>query len=337
MTKAKSRITWLDMAKGYGMIFVILGHLNIGIVRTWIYTFHIPLYFLLSGYVFSEKNNFSTFLKKKCKSMLIPYFCLGIPMLLFDGIGHYILGDYNIQDCIHLLLKFLVQRRAWTLWFLACLFFLNIFFYIAVKVFKTDKNLGIFSIITTIIGLLYYKFGGVALPWNIDVCLMAFPFFFSGYFFKKHYDKIEKYLDDKKTSIVLFIIFGIINVICGFLSFKISGSGLEMYGSSYGFAPLTYISAFAGILCVIIVSKWTTIKAIKYIGENSLLYFAWHQTIMIPISSKCLSLLHFTLNESSNLISIGMYKVLQLVIIVSALTICNIIITKTKLKSFLGK
>lgn len=337
MIQTKQRITWIDMAKGYGMLSVILAHLDVGILGTWIYTFHMPLFFLLSGYVFSAKDDFSTFMKKKCKSMLIPYFCLGIPMLLFDGFGHYIVGTYTIQDCAFLMLRFFIQRRMWTLWFLACLFFLNIFFYVALKILKTNMKLAILSIITTIVGLIYYKIGGIALPWNIDVCLMAFPFFFIGYFYKENHDNIDKYLNDIKISIGLFVVLGISNLVCGYLTIKISGAGLEMFRSSYGFAPLTYLSAFAGVVCVIIVSKWITIKPIQYIGENSLLYFAWHQTIMIPFSSICLSLIHITLNERSSLLNIGIYKALQLMIVVIALTICNIIITRTRLKFILGK
>lgn len=337
MTQTKQRITWIDMAKGYGMLVVILAHLDVGILEKWIYTFHMPLFFLLSGYVFSAKNDFSTFVKKKCKSVLIPYFCLGIPMLLFDGFGHYIVGDYTIQDCIFLMLSFLIQRRMWTLWFLACLFFLNIFFYVALKILKTNMKLAILAIGTTIVGLIYYKIGGIALPWNIDVCLTAFPFFFVGYFYKENHDNIDKYLNDIKVSIGLFIVLGIFNLVCGYLTIKISGSGLEMYYSSYGFAPLTYLSAFAGVVCVIIASKWITIKPIQYIGENSLLYFAWHQTIMIPISTKCLSLIHITLNETSSLLNIGIYKALQLIIVVIVLTFCNILITRTGLKFILGK
>ena len=48
------RISWIDMAKGYGTILVIFAHIHYGGLRTWIYTFHMPLFFFLSGYVFKE-------------------------------------------------------------------------------------------------------------------------------------------------------------------------------------------------------------------------------------------------------------------------------------------
>lgn len=63
-----AREAWLDGLKGFGILLVILGHVLSGYldawtfpaaynsfyhVRTWIYSFHMPLFFLLSGYTFT--------------------------------------------------------------------------------------------------------------------------------------------------------------------------------------------------------------------------------------------------------------------------------------------
>ena len=46
----KKRILWIDYAKAFAMFFVIFGHVNSGNYLTnWIYSFHMPLFFLLSG------------------------------------------------------------------------------------------------------------------------------------------------------------------------------------------------------------------------------------------------------------------------------------------------
>ncbi len=79
------RMDWLDMAKGYGIILVMVGHLcEWTPVGSVIYSFHIPLFFLLSGYLFSIRDSFTDFLKRKAKGMLIPYFALALPMILWD-------------------------------------------------------------------------------------------------------------------------------------------------------------------------------------------------------------------------------------------------------------
>ena len=46
----KKRILWIDYAKAFAMFFVVIGHVNSGNYLTnWIYSFHMPLFFFLSG------------------------------------------------------------------------------------------------------------------------------------------------------------------------------------------------------------------------------------------------------------------------------------------------
>ena len=84
------RVEWIDIAKGYGILCVIIGHLPLPFFRALrgeIYTFHMPLFFFLSGCVFSvNKYNFKEFLKRKIKTIVVPYFALGIPMIIFSFI-----------------------------------------------------------------------------------------------------------------------------------------------------------------------------------------------------------------------------------------------------------
>lgn len=50
----EKRVEWIDMAKGIGLLFVFLGHLKTPFLATWIYTFHMPLFFFLSGLVYNH-------------------------------------------------------------------------------------------------------------------------------------------------------------------------------------------------------------------------------------------------------------------------------------------
>ncbi|MDD3362083.1 MAG: acyltransferase family protein [Hespellia sp.] len=54
-TRSTDRILWIDMAKGLGVVLVIYGHMlyatNLG-VNKLIYAFHVPVFFILSGYVY---------------------------------------------------------------------------------------------------------------------------------------------------------------------------------------------------------------------------------------------------------------------------------------------
>ena len=55
------RIEWIDNAKGLGILFVIIAHVinhtqTLMSASTLIYTFHMPLFFILSGFTLSEKT-----------------------------------------------------------------------------------------------------------------------------------------------------------------------------------------------------------------------------------------------------------------------------------------
>ena len=46
----QSRADWIDVLKGIGIILVVIGHVNTkGFLVQWLYTFHMPLFFALSG------------------------------------------------------------------------------------------------------------------------------------------------------------------------------------------------------------------------------------------------------------------------------------------------
>lgn len=330
-----TRIDWVDIAKGYGILFVIFAHLGVGSIGTWIYTFHMPLFFFLSGYVFSTKYEFKTFIKRKCKSIIIPYFSLGIVMIVFQILLNCHSDAFEFRSSLLLFLKLIVQRRFWTLWYIACLFWLNIVFYGLVKKIQSMKFLCFIVICMLIAGLLYYHFGGIPLPWNVDVIFPSILFFFTGYWFKSNYSKFQNYLNSSK-SIIVFLLMGIVNVCFGYFGVKISGKGMEMYDSSYGFPPLTLISAFAGIICVVIFAHWFNIKCIKYIGKNSMVYYAWHQTIMTPLVRFGLHYIGISSDTILNNSLLLGKRICELLIIIILSTLCHLFIDKTKLRFMIG-
>ena len=67
----------LDILKGFGIFFVVFGHIvHIGEFRTYIWGFHMPLFFLISGLLYNNekyKNNFILLFKSRFASLALPY------------------------------------------------------------------------------------------------------------------------------------------------------------------------------------------------------------------------------------------------------------------------
>lgn len=340
------RIDWIDAAKGYGILLVILGHLELGMFSEWIYTFHIPLFFFLSGYVFSTKHNFFEFLKRKCKALLVPYFLMGLILIIFQVLFYHMPGENFFVDFFTKFKDLIIQIRCWDLWYIACLFWLNIFFYLIVKLFRKLYIILPIVIAIAIYGVYYYTNIRKGLFWNIDACMIVVPFFFVGYavkiivsksLLKNLIDRINKnnaYIN-KVIQALIFIAALTINYTASVYSYSKTGLFIDIYNASLGYEPMFYTAAFAGILFSIIFSIWLSLKPIKYIGRNSLVYYIYHMDMMMPVFERIFPFDKYVTDYIGSP-AFWMYKISEFVFLIITLTLINELVIKTKLKVILG-
>ena len=80
-------IAWLDWCKVFAIYLVILGHFPVSrdFTTEWVYSFHIPLFFLISGMLSNKKCiSLKTFLSKMFTSLLLPYYMLSMCAIPVD-------------------------------------------------------------------------------------------------------------------------------------------------------------------------------------------------------------------------------------------------------------
>ncbi len=133
MTENK-RIAYLDMARGIGMILVVMGHIeyvNMSLLQ-FIYAFHMPLFFLISGILIwekqEEKNNYIALWKKKLRSILLPYCFFSVLILLIESARLLIKGLDEWENIGQMLLQTVCLQGISTLWFLPALFMSELLF-----------------------------------------------------------------------------------------------------------------------------------------------------------------------------------------------------------------
>ncbi|MBR6033909.1 MAG: acyltransferase family protein [Clostridia bacterium] len=89
----------IDIARGISMLLVLAGHLSCvpKPFKIFLLGFHMPLFFFLSGTVFSWKKHpkFRHFLKNKVIKLIVPYFLLGIVVIIRYEYNN-IAGERNI-------------------------------------------------------------------------------------------------------------------------------------------------------------------------------------------------------------------------------------------------
>ena len=88
----KKRLDYIDVARGLGMICIILGHLGNDQINRVVYTFHVPIFFLISGFFISNKQDIKTFCKKRAKSLLVPYVAAAAVLIVLGAIESMFIG-----------------------------------------------------------------------------------------------------------------------------------------------------------------------------------------------------------------------------------------------------
>ncbi|WP_150290459.1 acyltransferase family protein [Sphingobium estronivorans] len=128
------RLEWIDVARGIGIIAVVVGHVwTRGGLRDAMYSFHMPLFFLLSG-LLSRPQPVASFTRRQLGSQMRPYAAFLILLIVADQIietmkgGRPIFHDWP-KDVLPILLGGSWLRGPFTIfWFVPCLMLARILF-----------------------------------------------------------------------------------------------------------------------------------------------------------------------------------------------------------------
>lgn len=277
------RLDWIDKAKGIGIVLVILGHtLCPPSIKFWLYSFHMPLFFFLSGYVFKIKTpNFLDFLKNKIKTLIIPALILGCISIIYSLIEGLIFNHPYSINCTQRFFGGFIQMRgfygfSFGPWFLICLFTTQMIMYFLKKYIKSDKVILIVGMVSSILGYAYCTIIGIVLPWAFDCSLIAILFFIIGYLINKNEDKFKKLFGVKYLFIYLFIHLGLV-----YIQLMKEAIRVDMYANQYSNYFYFIITSFSGIFFITALVRNVALnKELSYIGQNSLVYYALHNSIL---------------------------------------------------------
>ncbi len=268
----QNRISWIDISKGILILSVFAGHMisSPNWLIHFIYSFHMPAFFFLSGYCFSAKRKFGAFILNKLKTVLLPLFTIGLTESLAVALLKNILEPGSVSWSKTLLAPFVQYGSELNLlWFLPAVFICSIVMYALVKLFK--EKLIFMNLTAFILAVLVYavvKICKLNFPWFADVSIIAMPFLTIGYTCK------NKSLCDKLKKPLVFVVSFLLCTVIGTVNSTLFWP-VEMKSRSFGNFPLFYIVAFLG--CVMIASSSMLIsknRVLEYFGRNSLLLYA---------------------------------------------------------------
>lgn len=293
----RKRIEWIDICKGLGIIAVILGHK--GIMFPYIYSFHMPLFFFLSGYLFTYEKypNLLKFIKTKAKSLLLPYLIFSIISMIIVYLTSNIGVNTSQIDLNFWINQLILSKRNFipfnvALWFLTSIFTVEILFFILIKYVRKEFFIWIILFISAYIGCVVLLVPGSVntLVWSFDASIYYMLFFAIGYFLK-----VKRIVVSKKYRSFLFIILAFISVSMCFDQNTVNflfKNRLNIPIGIYSLFREVFLS-IAGIYTFVYISKLIgKSKKLSFIGENSLTFFALHLPIGFVVVDKIVYLLN---------------------------------------------
>ena len=334
--KEKKRIDYIDLYRGFGIVIMVMGHVGFGAeFDYWCHGFHMPMWFIVSGYFFNKEIKFKELVKKKTKQLIIPYVSFG---LFYYLIWLVLKRDALLFNPVLNLLFINTSGLpiSGVIWFLTCLFCMEIICFFIFKMKTTARIL----IVLTLVTLVYIinVFLEFRLPWALDTAIISIPFFMFGYYLnEKNKCKYIKYFPKLKSFNIFFSILGL--VVGSILIFI--NSYVNLRTAHYGMIILFYLDALLVSISVWNISRiidsiqdskilLPIINYIKKLGRYSLVYLCTNQFIIMILNTL---LQKYCFQQIDNFI---------LSIIVFALTlffeeIMVILFTHTILRKIIGK
>lgn len=182
----KERTHWLDVAKFFGIVSIYIGHFaqSSGLTYAFVFRYHVPLFFFLSGCTESiSKYNFQTKFVKRCKSLLIPFYFFSLLSIILYTISNNS-NLHRVSDLLISLAQGCIRNQfiAPSLWFFTCLFTVSFFFEL-IKIFKSDIILVVFALLLHITSQRYLPFIPSTPSWffNIDSAMYYMIYYSLGY------------------------------------------------------------------------------------------------------------------------------------------------------------
>lgn len=282
------RKNWIDICRAFAIFFVVWGHVvqpeterfNHGLItllRNSVYSFHMPLFFFISGICFRPMRYLTSkdFIKVKFKSIIFPCYLCMLFMLIYNTVFY----DFDIINycCSIEIIKsiFLFNGAEYVYWYLGALFVVECLMYLLTK--KLNKKRVLISVVLIYAFFSLYQFVKYPLPFSANAGFVCIPFFYTGFLLSDfNFERIRNIhciIGLMLGSLVCLIINAvdnkyIVSIWCGVIA-----------------NPVTFlIKAYSGIITISCLSLLTDrilsnnmVNHFSFLGKNTLYVYAFNR------------------------------------------------------------
>lgn len=290
------RRTDLDGAKGIGIALVVLGHILNRVIPSdhfmsiWINSFHLPMFFVVSGYLFGLKRIhmllLRQYLKKRIETLLYPYltFSLFYAVIYLVIIGIRMNG-IPIYETATLTVRIVSGWGIGTLWFLPTLFVAEFILWVLMRFQKPWVRVALWILITALGGCMGYW---VNFLWSEDAggfCLLLYRFICTisracigccfvgvGYFMQQNVDEFVLKIR-KQGLIIIGVLLFAINILLSMFQ-----NVINLRIALVGNLLLYLLTGIIGSISVLFILRACgSFSWLNWLGRNSLIIMATHE------------------------------------------------------------
>ena len=280
----KSRIEWLDVLRGIGVVLMVMGHIYFGErFSVYIHAFHMPLFFFVSGFFFNPKKNYSEFIIHDLKTLILPF---SICFLICQFLQCVLKGDFDIRYAFvsYFCSNHFLIVLAGGFWFLPCLFICKQLYYWARRLTR-----GKLFPAVVVAGTLTGNYLPFKLPLCLDSALSCLALLWIGEILKSRQEnRFVKWLLDLPAPLLCLLF-----LVNGALIFK---NGLvNVRTNDYGNAPLYWLNCLMASLFWANASKRlaglklrpikVVVRELQYAGRESIAYLTMNEACIFIVSS----------------------------------------------------
>lgn len=282
-----------------GMMAVMWGHLMLkGSTYRFVYGFHIPLFFFLSGLVFraDKYDGFGAFFRRRCKTLLLPYAMFSLVTWVYWVLRKIALGE-SLEGILRPLLQTFIAQGSGgflshnvALWFVSCLFIVELMYFFLSRLSPAPRAAAV--LLCAVIGYFIVQpndfFDFTLLPWSIESAFTGVVFYALGNAFARRVTH-ERFCDTVEghklsAAVISLLLFALVFVFAE-KNGKVS-LGHAMLGNNIF---VFYLLALCGIAATLLMSvlladmTWAPSRYMKWIGRNSFYAMAIHVPVMVDL------------------------------------------------------
>lgn len=291
----QNRIESFDVARGIAMVAIILGHFGNSCIERFVFTFHVPLFFILSGIFFDIKRNNRKRTEKLIKPYVFTVICLAVLDVMKTGLVDILSnGRVNMENCVSSLTRTIIAGlygsgsrtdffgytipAIGAIWFFLAMIWGLLLTSIIIRCANGKRNAVLIVIVSTLFLWMLGFFSAriTWLPLSIQAGFCSVIFIIIGICLKKLDLKTKSRINDKEAYIIL--LGAVIWAISIVFSYKIGNMSLVRCFFPNPIINIMGASAATVFICAIsfYIKSSAIGRFLSFFGRNSMIVLSFH-------------------------------------------------------------